>query len=288
MQRDLLGSWKKEPEVVFENLEWTRVKIDLKEPDRETAITLIEDVLHKTQEEDDKPHVLLLIAYAVRQQLFKSKEIDVKMIQKLAAWHPRCVEIDDDYTDYGWVTAYEDFKLDAKEDADDDDDDADEGFDEYVDDDEEEVADDGNFNDDFKEREAAMKKFKGAGMIELKRRCDIMGCSLKQGQEDEILDEIISFFCHQNYIIYNDYSMELFVERFMSRVKGYISSTCTLNDPNTVREALQTVEKMIESDADDPVVHQQDTVPTNEEGNECEIATPFNLPEQEEICLTPP
>ncbi|KAL6181505.1 hypothetical protein ACLB2K_048160 [Fragaria x ananassa] len=123
-------------------LEWTRVKINLKEPDRETAITLIEDVLHKTQE-DDKEHVLLFIAYTVRQQLFKSKEIDVKTIKKLATWHPRCVEIDDDYTDYGWVTAYEDFKLDAKEDSDDDDD-ADEGFDEYVDDDEE-VADDENF-----------------------------------------------------------------------------------------------------------------------------------------------
>ncbi|KAL6175615.1 hypothetical protein ACLB2K_052254 [Fragaria x ananassa] len=233
-QRDLFGSCRREPDVVFENLEWTRVKIELKDHDRKTAINAIEDVIGRIQDDDDKQHVLFLIAYAVQQQLFKSKVIAVEMIQKLAAWHPRCVEIDDDdHNDYVWVSAYEDFKLDTKVDADDD---ADEGFDEYVDDDKEEVADDGNFNDDFKEREAAMKEFKGAYKIELKRR------------------------------------------------------TCTLNDPSTVHEAIESVKKMIEADAN--AVHQQlenNTVPTNEEGtSECEIVTPFNLPEQEEICLTPP
>ncbi|XP_004303437.1 PREDICTED: MATH and LRR domain-containing protein PFE0570w-like [Fragaria vesca subsp. vesca] len=359
MKRVLTTPWKKEPEVVFEDLEWTRVKVELEDHDRKTAINAIEDVLEKVQEDCDKRHVLFLITYVVQQELFKSREIDVQTVQKVASFYPRCVEIDDDdKDDYNWLTVYDDFKLSADKvgdadegdvadaadqsdvtdaadedmevddvdvDVDDDDvdDDIDDDVNDDIDDDVDDVDDDIDDVDDgdaadeagiadpadeagiadaaaednaflnfLKKREKReAKDFEEAGVNELKRQSTIMGCSLKKGQEKEILRVLIAFFAKQNFRIVDEYRMEMCVEDFMSRVKGYISSTCTLKDPSTVLKAVQIVKKKIMADAD-PAVHQQlenNTVPTNEEGtSECEIATTFNLPEQDEICLTPP
>ncbi|XP_024174596.2 protein SDA1 homolog [Rosa chinensis] len=283
-ERNLLWSWKTEPDAVFENLQWTRMKVQLNDSDRAEAIAAIEDVLKKLQE-DDKRQVLFSIAYAVQQELFKSKEIDVEIIKKLAALYPRCVEDDDDdhHHDDNWLTsAAGDFKLSAdadaeEEDEDDEEDDeaADEDWEEYVDEDEA-VADGGD--DDLKKREAAMKKFEEAGIKELKRQCNSMGCSLKQGQEQEILTFMISFFTIQRFRVDHEYRMKRCIEFFMSRVKGYISRSCTLDDLETVKKAVESVKKEREADADQ--VHQlleKNTVPTNEEG----IVTPVNQLKQE-------
>ncbi|XP_062030676.1 uncharacterized protein LOC133746522 [Rosa rugosa] len=315
-ERNLLWSWKTEPDAVFENLQWTRMKVQLNDSDRAEAIAAIQDVLKKLQE-DDKRHVLFSIAYAVQQELFKSKEIDVEIIKKLAALYPRCVEDDDDDDDHdhddNWLTAAAgDFKLSAdaeeeEEDEADDADAADEDWEEYVDEDEDEavaVADSGD-DDYLKKREAAMKEFEEAGIKELKRQCNSMGCSLKQGQEQEILSVMISFFSIQKFRVDHEYRMKRCIEFFMSRVKGYISRSCILDDLETVHKALESVKKEREADADQvPQLLGKNTVPTNEEGIatpmnqlkqektergiECEIATSFNLPEQEEITLTPP
>ncbi|KAL6181504.1 hypothetical protein ACLB2K_048159 [Fragaria x ananassa] len=86
MKRVLTRSRKKEPDVVFEDLEWTRVKVELEDDDRKTAINAIEEVLEKVQEDNDKRHVLFLITYVVQQELFKSREIDVETVQKVASF----------------------------------------------------------------------------------------------------------------------------------------------------------------------------------------------------------
>nr|XP_011464521.1 PREDICTED: glutamic acid-rich protein-like [Fragaria vesca subsp. vesca] len=253
MKRVLTRSWKKEPDVVFEDLEWTRVKVELEDDDRKTAINAIEEVLEKV-------------------------EIDVETVQKVAAFYPRCVEIDDDdMDDYNWLTAYVDFKLspDAEEDEEEDGDaadasdedmeaeDSDDGDDGDAADEAADIADPADEDNEFlnflkKREKREAKDFEEAGMHELKRQSNIMGCSLKQGQEQQILSVMISFFAKQNFRIVDEYRMKMCVEDFMSRVKGYISSTCTLKDPSTVLRAVQSVKKKkkIEADAD-PAVHQQ-------------------------------
>lgn len=105
------------------------------------------------------------------------------------------------------------------------------------------------------------EEFKEAGMKELKKRCDIMGCSLKQGQDQEILGVMISFFREQKFRIYDECLMKTCVEAFMSRVKGYISSTCILNDPTTVLKSVQSVEKTIRADAYAVHAYQQQVMP---------------------------
>ncbi|KAL6136020.1 hypothetical protein ACLB2K_061322 [Fragaria x ananassa] len=294
MERDLILMWKKEPDAVFENLQRTRVMVKLEGGDRDEAIIAIAGVL-KQIKEDAKRSVLLSIAYAVQQELYKSKEIDVETMKKVASYYPLCVEIDDDNLDEDWITAYNDFKLKPEEEeeeaVDADEDDVNSSSDAEAD---EAVDEDGDVDDedwDFEDvDEDDPEEFKERGMNEIKKQCHRMGCSLKKGQEEEILGAMISFFREKKFKIYDEYTMKTVAEAFMSRVKGYISSTCILNDPNTVINALKNVEIR----ADDYAVHayqqleEKNTIPTNAEGIECGIATPFNLPEQEEICLTPP
>ncbi|KAL6143043.1 hypothetical protein ACLB2K_053742 [Fragaria x ananassa] len=248
--------WKKEPDVVFENLKRTRVIVKLEGRDWDTAITAIGDVLKKIKE-DAKRSVLLSIAHAVQQELYKSKEIDVETMKNVASYYPLCVEVDDDNLDEDWITAYDDVKLspdadaedgkadDPDDDEEDEDEDADGGLDfAYLD------EDDAIYQILKKRANTDTEEFKEAGMKELKKRCDIMGCSLKQGQDQEILSVMISFFREQKFRIYNECLMKTCVEAFMSRVKGYISSTCILNDSTTVLKAVQSgVENEIRADA---------------------------------------
>ncbi|KAL6139370.1 hypothetical protein ACLB2K_057675 [Fragaria x ananassa] len=275
--------WKKEPDVVFENLKRTRVMVKLEGRDWDTAITAIGDVLKKIKE-DAKRSVLLSIAHAVQQELYKSKEIDVETMKNVASYYPLCVEVDDDNLDEDWITAYDDVKLspdtdtDAEEGkGDDPDDDEEEGEDEdadggldfaYLDEDADGGLDFAYLDEDDaiykilkKRANTDPEEFKEAGMKELKKRCDSMGCSLKQGQDQEILGVMISFFREQKFRIYHECRMKTCVEAFMSRVKGYISSTCILNDPTTVLKAVQSVEKTIRADAYAVQAYQQQVMP---------------------------
>ncbi|KAL6136021.1 hypothetical protein ACLB2K_061323 [Fragaria x ananassa] len=216
MERNFIWMWKKEPDVVFENLKRTRVMVKLDDRDWDTAITAIGDVL-KVIKEDAKRSVLLSIAHAVQQELFKSKEIDVETIRKVAAFYPRCVEVDDDKYDDDYITAYADFKLtpDAEEVVDeadgaddDDDDDDDEGEGEGEDEDEWTLLADEEDDEFLRFLNTDPMEFEEAGINELKKQCNIMGCSLKQGQERQIISFIVSFFTGKNFKIYDESRME--------------------------------------------------------------------------------
>ncbi|KAK9925829.1 hypothetical protein M0R45_023094 [Rubus argutus] len=281
---------------VFKKLRWKGVKVDC-DSWRSEGIHAIESVLNKYKE--CCWHFLICsIAMATRRELVKSKAvIDVKLIREVVEY----LEKDDDDDDDDECKSDSESDDDGKSDSESEMDDIKE---EHSDAEEEEEIDDLK---DEKTRQQCIE--------DLLERCSKMGFSVKKGQEQQILDLMIPYL--RGSLCYF-----MAVKFFMKRVSEYINRSCTLDDLDTLKCALnsktlrqydsflkeQAVSSKEEDEADaKDQVHQQlkkNIVPTKEQGiatpmnqlkqeekrkcgdimkfEQCETATPLNLPEQEE------
>lgn len=89
-------------------------------------------------------------------------------------------------------------------------------------------------DDDLKRAETIEKDMK-----ELLKQCSKLGCSLKEGQEQQILHLIISFLSSTFSRFGKD--REKCMELLMEEVQDHIARSCILDNLETLDRALETV-----------------------------------------------
>ncbi|PRQ16007.1 hypothetical protein RchiOBHm_Chr7g0179571 [Rosa chinensis] len=91
-------------------------------------------------------------------------------------------------------------------------------------------------------------------MMELLKYCSEMGCSLKQCQDQNILNRMISFISNSDCFTgfsSDEYDRSVCIKIFMEKVDAYLLSCCTLTDFGTVNCAIETVESEDKKEQED-------------------------------------
>ncbi|KAM5570542.1 hypothetical protein ABKV19_011268 [Rosa sericea] len=275
-----------EAEHLFTYLEKLGVRIHLNVSDKEKAITAT-DSFFKTFIVWRQPSIIGSIAFAILNELLKSKEINEEIIEKVIQFYPNVPgEADKEEAD-------EDEKLtamlgpEAEEET--------EEMEEVEEDLPDPLYDDLDFHVKYLKKwamERAMQKVKELepteqDRMELLKHCREIGCSLKQDQEQKILRLMISFLSNSEFFTrFSPYKTDrrICIKIFMEKVRAYLEHSCILNDLGTVYRAIETI-KSIEEEEDLKMERQRvsrmlkkNIVPTKEEG----IATPMFLLKLEE------
>ncbi|KAM5570544.1 hypothetical protein ABKV19_011270 [Rosa sericea] len=256
-----------ESEHLFFYLEQLGVRIHLNVSDQEKA-TNATDSLVKNISDWRRPMMIDSIALATR-ELLKPKEVNEDIIEQVIQLYENVRPAEDEDEKLGEESAEEDLP--------------------------DPECDDFDFDFGVDHVARAREKAKEAvpteqDMMELLEHCKAIGCSMKPGQEQNILHLMISFFS-SNGTFFTRFSSDeadraVCIEVFMKKVQDYINSCCIrdLTDLGTVHCAIQIV-KLKEEEEDFKKEQQRvssmlkkNIVPTKEEG----ITTPMYLLKLEE------